>query len=155
MIKEQHYITYRNVASKLYNFYPEEIRVAIEDLTNILEGYGYTTSGDLFYSILSDPQAEIMTAEIFLPIEESFLAIPKEEEVLFRSYFTIKNAIVARILDQFDEQSQVKYWELAAYAENNGMKQATPVFVEYKRTHSGRFYIEMSFGVESRVSAKI
>ncbi len=153
MINTQHTMTYRNVASKLYNFYPEEIGEAIKDLTATLEKYGYHPTGDLFYSMISEPTAEIMTAEIFMPIEEPLLNIPKEEEVRFRSYFLIKNSIAARLLNQFDEQSQVKYWELVAYAEEKGFNRTTPFFVEYKRTYRGTFYAVMSFGVEKAAVA--
>lgn len=146
-------MAYRNVASKLYNFYPEEIGEAIKDLTSILEKYGYHPTGELFYSMISEPTAEIMTAEIFMPIEEPLLNVPKEEEVSFRSYFLIKNAVSARLLKEFDEQSQVKYWELVSYAEEKNLRRATPFFVEYKRTYRGTFYAVMSFGVEKAAVA--
>lgn len=146
-------MAYRNVASKLYNFYPDEIGEAIKDLTAILEKYRYHPTGDLFYSMISEPTAEMMTAEIFIPIEEALLNVPKEEEVRFRSYFLIKNAIAARLINQFDEQSQVKYWELVAYAEDKGLRRSTPFFVEYKRTYRGTFYVVMNFGVEKAAVA--
>lgn len=146
-------MAYRNVASKLYNFYPEEIGEAIKDLTAILEKYRYHPTGDLFYSMISEPTAEMMTAEIFIPIEEALLNVPKEEEVRFRSYFLIKNTIAARLINQFDEQSQVKYWELVAYAEDKGLRRSTPFFVEYKRTYRGTFYVVMNFGVENAAVA--
>ncbi|WP_066074064.1 DUF5085 family protein [Neobacillus soli] len=148
MIVENHQISYRNVASKRYNFVPEEINLAIEDFEKILSEHGYHIDGKMFFSILSDPTAEVMTAEVFLPIEENTFTISPKEEVEFRSYFCIHPMIMTRIVDDFDQQSQMKYWELLDYIKRHDMKQKTPVFVEYKQSHAGRTYVEMGVGVE-------
>ena len=147
MIVENHQIAYRNVASKLYNFVPEEIDVAISDFDTILGDSGYHSNGTIFFSIISDPTAEVMTAEIFLPIEESDFNNRTEEEVSFNSYFFIKPMLMTRLKDDFDEQSQVKYWELIDYIKGHNMSQRTPIFVEFKRSPAGRTYVEMSVGV--------
>lgn len=147
MIVENHQIAYRNVASKLYNFLPEEIDVAISDFDSILDESGYHSDGTIFFSIISDPTAEVMTAEIFLPIEENNFVNRTEEEISFNSYFFIKPMLMTRIMDEFDEQSQVKYWELIDYIKGHNMSQKTPIFVEFKRSPAGRTYVEMSVGV--------
>lgn len=148
MIVENHQITYRNVASKYYNFVPEEIELAFSDFDQTLEEYGFHVEDHLFFAIISDPTAPVMTAEIFRPIEEGdFSAMPNSEDIRFRSYFTVKRMITTRIKDQFDEQSQVKYWELAQYIQEHKLIQSSPVFVEFKRSHSGVAYVEMSVGV--------
>ncbi len=148
MIIENHQITYRNVASKYYNFLPEEIELAFADLDQTLEKYGFHVTDQLFFSIISEPTASVMTAEIFRPIEENdFSAMPDSEEIRFRSYFSVNRLIMTRIMDQFDEQSQVKYWELLGYIQKNELVQSSPVFVEFKRNHPGVVYVEMSVGV--------
>ena len=148
MIVENHQIAYRHVASKLYNFVPEEIEIAFQDFDRILTKYGYHPSGAIFFSIISDPTAEVMTAQIFLPIAESHFSIPKEEEVYFTSYFNVDNLLMTRIKDNFEIQSQEKYWELFSYMEHNNMTQKTPIFVQYKKAKtSNQIYAEMCLGV--------
>lgn len=146
MIVEDYQITYRNVASKLYRFIPEEIELAINDFDKILNEKGYHPNGKIFFSILSDPTEEVMVAEIFLPIEESYFKIHEDEEVNYHSYFCVDHMIMTRITEDFNEKSQVKYWELINYLRQSNMTQRTPMFVEYKSSPSGRMYVEMSVG---------
>lgn len=148
MIVENHQIAYRNVASKLYRFVPEEMNLAISDFDNILSENGYHPDGRMFFSIISDPTDEVMTVEVFLSIEESQFHLNSDEEVNFHSYFSVNHMIMTRITDDFDEQSQVKYWELMDYLKRHHMTQKTPVFVEYKSSHSGQIYVEMSVSFE-------
>lgn len=147
MIIDNHQIAHRNVVSKYYNFLPEEIDVAIKDFDTILEKEGYHANGTLFFSIISDPTDEVMTAEIFLTIEEDNFTVQTDEDMFFRSYFLIKPMVMTRIMDDFDAKSQVKYWELINYIKRNGLQQQTPVLVEFKNSHLGRKYVEMSIGV--------
>lgn len=148
MIAENHQIAYRNVASKLYNFVPEEIDLAFADFIQILEKYNYTPTGTIFFSIISDPTAEVMTAQIFLPIEEKYFSVPEEEAVLFTSYFLVDNLLMTRIMHDFDIKSQEKYWELFGYAEQKQLTQKTPIFVQMKQMHnSEKSFVEMSLGV--------
>jgi hypothetical protein len=155
MIVENHRIAYRNVASKIYQFYPEEIHLAITDFDEILRKHGYHSNGNTFFSIVSDPADEIMAAEIFLSIEESHFQIPEEENIFFRSYFSVEEShfqipeeeniffrsyfsvypmIMTRIVQHVEELSQVKYWELIEYMKNHNLKQRTPVFIDFKAT---------------------
>nr|WP_106782998.1 DUF5085 family protein [Lysinibacillus timonensis] len=148
MIAQNHQITYRNVASKYYNFVPEEIELAFADFDQTLENYGFHVTDQLFFAIISDPTSPVMTAEIFRPIEEdNFTTMPKSEDIRFRSYFSVNGMLMTRITDQFDEQSQTKYWELVEHIQKNEIVQSSPVFVEFKRSHSGVAYVEMSVGV--------
>ena len=150
MIVENHEIAYRNVASKLYQFAPEEIEMAFKDFDDILTSQDYHPTGDLFFSILSDPTAEVMTAEIFLPIKEDHFANQSEEDVSFRSYFFVKPLLMKRIKEDFDAQSQIKYWELMEHLERGRMNQRTPMFVEYKSSFAGDVYVEMSLGFDRK-----
>lgn len=147
MIVENHQIAYRNVASKLYNFLPEEIDVALNDFDEILTAHGYHPTGAIFFSIISDPTAEVMTAQLFLPIAENHFSISKAVEVNFSSYFNVDHLLMTRITENYEVQSQVKYWELFAYLKEHNMTQKTPVFVQFKKTRSNRTYAEMSLGV--------
>jgi|SRR5699024_1053868 len=147
MIFENHQIAYPNVVSKYYNFVPEEIELAIKDFDEILERHGYHSNGTLFFSIISDPTDEIMTAELFLSIKESNFHIDSEEQMYFRSYFNVKPMIMTRVMEDFDSVSQVKYWELMDYMKRHGMKQRTPIFVEFQMNHQGDSYVEMSVGI--------
>ena len=147
MIVENHQIAYRNVTSKYYSFLPEEIDVAIEDFDRILSNYGFNTSGTMFFSIISDPTDEIMTAELFFPIEESHFNIPVEEEIKFSSYFFINRMLMTRVTEDIESASQVKYWALLDYIKEHDMTQKTPMFMEVKNTNQGQAYMEMSIGV--------
>jgi hypothetical protein len=146
MIAQDYRIAYRNVASKLYQFIPEEIELAINDFDKILSECGYHMDGRMFFSILSDPTEEVMIAEIFLPIEENRFKRRPDDEVHFHSYFFVDHMVMTRITEDFNEQSQVKFWELIDYLKKHDMTQRTPVFVEYKSSHSGKIYVEMSVG---------
>ncbi|MGX4669005.1 DUF5085 family protein [Cerasibacillus sp. JNUCC 74] len=147
MITPNYHIAYRNVASKYYRFVPEEIDLALKDFQSILEKNGYQLNGSILFTILSDPTSEVMDAEIFLPIIENIITIDDQEQIYFHSYLSIKPMIMTRVLNNFESQSQTKYWELMNYIRMNGMKQKTPVFVEYKTSYMGRHYVEMSVGV--------
>ena len=97
---------------------------------------------------MSNPTAEVMTAKLFIPIEENDFTIPKEEEVDFSSYFLIDRMIMTRLTDDFDAQSQVTFWELLTYIAEHEMSRKTPIFVEFKETNAGQTYVEMSVGVQ-------
>lgn len=145
MIFENHHIAHRNIVSKLYNFVPEEIQLAVEDFDKILTDHGYHPNGKMFFSMMSDPRDEVITAEIFLQIEEDYCVIP-DEHIFFHSYFCVSSMLMTRITEDFQVQSQVKYWELVDYFDNHNIVQLTPVFVEYKTDPSGKHYVEMSVG---------
>ncbi|WP_054950396.1 DUF5085 family protein [Numidum massiliense] len=152
MIVENHVIAHRNVASKLYRFVPEEIDLAMTDFDTILREHGYHTNGTLFFTIMSDPTAEIMTAELFLAIEEDDFDVDPEEEIQFHSYFFVDQMLMTRITADFNEQSQVQYWALIDYINKHDMSQRTPIFVVYKRSNAGEPYVEMSVGVGVEVA---
>ncbi|WP_449354453.1 DUF5085 family protein [Virgibacillus natechei] len=147
MIVEHHHIAHRNVVSKYYSFVPEEMDIAIKDFHEIMEKHNYHSDGRMLFSILSDPTSEIMNAEIFLPVVEDNFTMQGQEQMNFHSYLSIKPMIMTRVMEDFDAQSQVKYWELIDYIKRHGMKQRTPIFVEFKNSHLGRTYVEMSVGV--------
>lgn len=147
MISENHHIAHRNVVSKYYRFLPGDVTAAFEDLDTILRKHNYHTNGNLFFSIISDPTDEVMTAEIFVTIDEDHFAIDTDEQMFFRSYFSVYPMIMTRITENVEELSQVKYWELLNYIKKHGMKQRTPVFVEYKQSYFGKSYIEISVGI--------
>lgn len=142
-----HQIAHRNVASKYYRFKPEDLEIALEDFTSILEEDHYHPTGDMFFSILSDPTADEMIIEIFVPIKEDRFKPNSGEKILFRSYFSVTPMVMTRVTKNFNEQSQEKYWELFSYLNRNELEQRTPVFIEYKKTRSGKIYVEMSVGV--------
>lgn len=146
IVAENRSIKHRNVVSKLYSFVPSEIGIALEDFRGILEQHGVTPDGRLFFSMLSEPTADVMTAELFMCIEENDITLPPEEEVMFRSYFEIRNLHTIRLMEDIDAQSQIAYWELAKYVNEGGLHQTTPVFVEYKQSPQGGTYVEMSVG---------
>lgn len=153
MIYPNHGIAYKNVVSKYYKFAPAELDVAIEDLHRLIEEQGYHIVGNFFYSMLSDPRdEEIMVAEIFMPIVEDHFQNKTDEEMFFRSYFNIKPMVVTRVMDNVEEESQVKYWDLQRYLNTNGFEQSTPVFVEFKADHEGKSYVEMSTGIRTTKS---
>ena len=147
MITNNHAIAYRNVASKLYQFYPEDLQEALTDFAVILTENGYTPGDKIFYAFLNEPQAELVTAEIFMTIEETDCFIP-DEDVRFNSYFLVDGMLMSRISGQFNEQSQVRYWELFGYMKKQNKRQVSPVFVEFKRTRSQKTYVEMSVAVK-------
>lgn len=143
-----HKVAYRNVASKYYAFRPEEIDKAIDNFRMILEGSGLHLSGNMFFSIISNPQSEIMTAEIFLTVEEDTIKglVDLKEDIRFRSYFTLSPMVMTRLMENFDHESQKIFWGLLGFLQVNQLEQTTPVFVEYKKSLSGLDYVEMSIG---------
>src|SRR5690625_2768464 len=98
--------------------------------------------------MISDPTENIMIAELFLPIEENTFKQSTDEQLYFRSYFIVNPMIMTRIMENFDLQSQVKYWDLIHYIKQHNLQQKTPVFVEFKTNNQGDHFVEMSVGVE-------
>lgn len=148
MIYNNHAISYQNVASKYYRFSPEDLEAAIIDFRDLLVKYNCQPTGKVFYAMLSDPTDEVMLVEVFMAVEENTARFPAEEEIMFRSYFNIKPMIVTRITKDFEEEAQVKYWDLMAYMNDHRYEQSTPVFVELKVDNQGNNYIEMSTGIK-------
>lgn len=147
MIIPNHQISYQNVVSKYYNFAPDEIGEAISDFNQILKNNDYNAAGYLFYSMIHEPTDGVMTAEIFLPIEESNFDNKIDEQMYFRSYFCITPMVMTRVKEDFDNQTMQKYIELANYIKQRGLQAKTPLFVEFKTNYSGDTYMEMSIGV--------
>lgn len=148
MIVENHQIAYRNVASKLYNFFPEEIEIAVQDFIQILSDNNYTPTGVVFYSVIGESVDGVMTAELFIQVKENSLMIPAEEAVKFSSYFSVENLLMTRVNSNFDVNSQEKYQELFSYMQQKSYTQKTPLFVEIKKMHmNDTSYVEMSIGV--------
>ncbi|WP_240189786.1 DUF5085 family protein [Bacillus sp. P14.5] len=144
---DQHAISYRNTASKLYRFLPEEINLAFEDFEALLTKHGYHTTGDMFFAIMSNPFDELMIAEIFFVVEEGRVELPEEEKVNFRSYFFVKDMVMTRALEEVEISSQEKFWEILNYIESEEQIQTTPIFVNYKQTSKGTTFVEMSAGM--------
>lgn len=142
-----HSLCYQNVVSKYYRFPPEYIESAFIDLRDIIIENGYEPKGDMFFSILNDPRKDdIMLAELFLTIEENDAVFNEEDEISFRSYFHVDSMLMTRVMENFEQQSQIKYWELIDYVKVNRFKAMTPIFVQLKMNYQGKNYIELSMG---------
>lgn len=152
MMYNNHAISYQNIASKYYRFSPEDLEAAITDFRDLLVKYDAEPTGRLFYAMLGDPTDEIMLIELFMQIEEDNIHFPTEEEIMFRSYFNIEPMAVTRIMGDFEEEAQVKYWQLLKHVQQSGYKRNTPVFVELKVDNQGANYVEMSIGIKKERS---
>lgn len=146
MFAENHQISYRNIASKVYTLLPTEIDHAIKKFHTLITSNGYHPTGSIFFSI-SELTAEVMSVELFLPIAENYFSFPKEEEVKFQSYFSVDNLLMVRVIDDFEAKLPVKYRELSEYVRNQKRFQKTPVFIQIKKTSTNQTYAEMSIGV--------
>ena len=149
MIVENYEIAHRNVVSKYYNVAPEEIDDAIMDFHKILKDNGFHPIGLMFYAIIFEPTDDMMTIEVFIPIEEDRFDIRTNEQMYFRSYFNVKSMIMTRMLGEFETESPKKYRELVTYIRRNGLEQRTPLFVEYKFNYQNKLYVEMSIGIQN------
>ncbi|MCT1576494.1 DUF5085 family protein [Oceanobacillus kimchii] len=143
-----HKIAYQNVASKYYTFHPEDMEKVLRDFTKVLENADLHLDGRMFFSIISDPQSDVMTAEIFMSVKEDSIKekIDPKEDIRFRSYFALSPMVMSRIMDEFDQNSQEKYWDLIGFLAKNQLSQTTPVIAEFRNSISGRNYVEMSVG---------
>ncbi|MDL4841962.1 DUF5085 family protein [Aquibacillus rhizosphaerae] len=144
---DHHAISYKNVASKLYRFLPEEIHLAFEDFEALLTKHGYHPTGDMFFAIMSNPFDQLMVAELFFVVEEGQVELPKEENVSFRSYFFVKDMVMTIAFEELEISSQEKFWEVLNYIESEDQVQTTPIFVGYKQTSKGTTFVEMSAGI--------
>ncbi|GEN32012.1 hypothetical protein HNQ35_002415 [Cerasibacillus quisquiliarum] len=147
MIFDNHRIHYRNVVSKYYKFTPAEIDAAISDFVQLLDQLGYHPVGRYFYALLSEPTDELMVAEIFIPIEENDFHNTSNEEMYFRSYFNIEPMVMTRVMENYEEEAQIKYWDLMRFIKNRGLEQKTPMFFEFKSSNNGKAFVEMGFGI--------
>ena len=142
MIVEGQIISCRNVVSKLYTFYAEEMELAIEDLSNLLIERELTPSGPMFYSIVSDFQEDPLTVEFFVPVEEVTLPNLYDEEIDFRSYFSVDSLLLTRIDQDFETLSVEKHFELIDYTIEKNMEIASPFFV-LTRIVDEKVYVEI------------
>lgn len=148
MIFENYSMAYRNVVSKYYNFHPDQLDHAINSFVQLLVENDYHPTGNIFYSMIIELAEDgLMTAEIFIPIEESNFTNNTGEQLFFRSYFLIESMIMTRILNDFEQKASEKFVELHHYIKNNGLQKRTPIFVEYKTSIRNELYAEMSVGV--------
>lgn len=141
-------MAYRNVVSKYYNFHPDELDQVINNFAQLLIDGGYHPTGNVFYSMIIELAEDgLMTAEIFIPIEESNFTNHTREQMFFRSYFSIDSMIMTRVLNDFEKKAPEKFIEIHTYLKNNGLQKRTPVFVEYKTSIRNELYVEMSVGI--------
>ena len=145
MIVEGQVISCRNVVSKLYTFYADEIELAIADLSNLLLERNLTPSGPMFYSIISDFREEPLTAEFFVPVEENSLPDLFDDEVDFRSYFSVDSLLLTRIDSDFETLSVEKHFELIDYTIENNMEISSPFFI-LTRVVDEKAYVEIYLG---------
>lgn len=126
MINPNDSIRFKNVVSKKYSFYYEDMDKAIEEfLDNICEK-GAVAKGPLFYSLNNIPMDKMMNVEFFMPIEQDKFEV--DNGVYFHSYFSIENMVSIYICDNFEKNTEVAYAALLNYIDENKLKQVTPIF---------------------------
>ncbi|MEI3613192.1 DUF5085 family protein [Pseudogracilibacillus sp. SO30301A] len=116
MIFGNYSIAYRNVVSKYYNFHPDQLDHTINSFVQLLVENDYHPTGNVFYSMIIELAEDgLMTAEIFIPIEESNFTNTTGEQMFFRSYFLIESMIMTRVLNDFEQKASEKFVELHHY----------------------------------------
>ncbi|MFC0232612.1 DUF5085 family protein [Vagococcus entomophilus] len=142
MIAEGQMISFRNVVSKFYTLYPNDMNLVIEEMGKELEMRNLTPSGPMFYSTITDFREEPLTMEVFVPVEENQLPDMQDKEIIFRSYFLIESMIMTRVSNDYETQTIEKHIELIRYTEEHNMEIGSHFFV-MPRVVEDHIYIEI------------
>ncbi len=129
MIMEGEKLDYRNVVSKFYTAFPDEMSLVIENMSEQLEKRNLTPSGPLFYSTVTDFRESPLTMEVFVPVEETRLPNMEDEEVAFRSYFLVDSMLMTRVSENYEEEAIEKHFELIDYTTKKNMEIGSHFFV--------------------------
>ncbi|MCA5014311.1 MULTISPECIES: DUF5085 family protein [unclassified Enterococcus] len=145
-IAEGQKISFKNVASKYYEFDSSETGSIVENFFKIIDDKKLTPNGPLFYSIQSDIGTEPILAIYSIPIEEDHLPDFFDEDLDFQTYFLIDNMIMTRanILSdsEADEKSKEMVGELIEYVSVNNMEIQSQ-FYNMIRIVDDKIYLEV------------
>lgn len=96
LIAEGQKISFKNVASKYYEFNSSETGNIVENFFKLIDEKHLTPNGPLFYSIQSDIGTEPILAIYSVPVKEENLVDMYDEDLDFQTYFFIDNMIMTR-----------------------------------------------------------
>ena len=126
MIVDYDELMYKNVVWHSYEIYYKDFEKALEDFNDKLVNAELTVNGPLFYGLNNIPHDEIMQVDIYMPVEQSFVA--KDADLNFQSYFYIDNMIMTRITSDFETNIELAYDELLKYTKENDYNIISPMY---------------------------
>ena len=126
MVNSYDSIRFRNVISKRYRFYYEDMGKVMEEFINDIVKKNISLKGPVFYSLNNVPMDKMMNVELFMPVIQDKVEI--DDDMFFHSYFSIENMISVYMYANFEQNTEIAYRMLLDYIDENNLKQATPIF---------------------------
>ncbi|QUW20800.1 DUF5085 family protein [Sporosarcina sp. Marseille-Q4063] len=126
MIVDYEELMYKNVVWHSYEIYYKDFEKALEDFNEKLVKAKLTVNGPLFYGLNNIPRDEIMQVDIYMPVQQSFVA--KDTDLNFQSYFYIDNMIMTRITGDFETKTELAYDKLLKYSMENDYNIISPMY---------------------------
>ncbi|WP_314067551.1 DUF5085 family protein [uncultured Vagococcus sp.] len=146
MIIPNQKIMYRNVVSKFYKGYANDMQEAFLDFTSELKKEKLTQAAPMFYSVLSNVTHEEMLIEIHVPIEETWLN-KKRADMSFLSYFFVDKLLFTRVTEDFEKNTLLAYEELLNMVSENDLEIHAPFFNVPKFDY-GKEFVEIYLGAK-------
>lgn len=149
MIVEGKKIAFKNVVSKYYQFESKESSKIIDNFITLIDDKGLTPNGPFFYSMMNELGSEPISAMFSIPVEEERLENMDDKDLMFQTYFLVKDMLMTRVLVRDQEQAQEaaveKYVELIEYASENKMEILAPFHNMFKIVDE-QLYLEIYLG---------
>ena len=126
MIVENETIMYRNVVWHSYEIQSSQFEKALNDFNEKLVKANLTIIGPLFYGLKNIPDGEILAVDVYMPVEQSYLA--KDENLNFQSYFYIDDMLMTRVKGNMEVNTEFAIDDLLRYAIDKDYGIASPIF---------------------------
>ncbi|MDS0525609.1 DUF5085 family protein [Clostridium sp. SHJSY1] len=150
-INSEDNLRFSNVVSKKVNFHYKNMEEEINNFLMSISDKNLKAKGPFYYSINSLPMSENVEGEFFMPIYEDHIYDLYDLE--FHSYYSIENMISTCIYEDIEENTELAYYNLLTYINENNLFQITPIF-HIVSGDSSMQYVFIKIGVVERESEK-
>ncbi|MBD7910199.1 DUF5085 family protein [Clostridium cibarium] len=140
-------LRFSNVVSKKVNFYYKNMEEEVNNFFKSITSKKLSAKGPFFYSINSLPMAEQVEGEFFMPIHEDLIFDLYDLD--FHSYYSIENMVSTCIYEDIENNTELAYFNLITYINDNNLYQITPIFHIVSGDSSMR-YVFVKIGVTER-----
>ncbi len=126
MIVENETIMYKNVVWHSYEIHNSQFEKAVKDFNEKLVEANLTIVGPLFYGLKNIPDEEILAVDIYMPVEQSYIA--EGGDLNFQSYFYIDDMIMTRVKGDVEVNTESVFDEFLRYAIDKDYAIVSPIF---------------------------
>lgn len=126
MIVENEAIMYKNVVWHSYEIHSSQFEKALNDFNEKLVKANLTIVGPLFYGLKNIPDGEVLAVDIYMPVEQSYVA--KDGVLNFQSYFYIDDMVMTRVKGNVEVNTESAFDELLRYTIDKNYTIVSPIF---------------------------